>query len=473
MPPLRITRRNPECRDLISALGFEDVEPDWRRRAVILSEGSRREIAVVDMDGRRLFVKTMRHAGPLGAALGRLAGSGAPALPHEWDVLVFCARAGIRAPNPVLLAGGAKLRGRTASILVTEELPGRPAADVLADPRLSRNARKALPEAIGRAIAHAHGRGLGFGGLQFKHVWIAERSGEDMAVGFLDLAAARIRRAPRTAARLRDLAALDASTPRALASRTERLRALRTCLATLPIQLPLRRILSRVAGYARPLLRKRRYRIHLAPPPATDFRTARLPGGDFRAIVAEAAALEAEGIGSAEALLAAAPGRRGPFALRRADRDTVVREWVTLRDLRAFGVQAPAPVAFLLSGAGAVLVHRGIPPGPPLRDALAAAPGHPALLAALEDILRRTLTAGLLPVGPVLPAVRLIGAAPPRLALDPFDVLARPETTAPRALRSFRRRLMRELAGLPLPAADIRRFDDALFGPASRRRIFW
>jgi len=344
---------------------------------------------------------------------------------REEESLRACARLGL--PAPRLVATG---RARNRSLLVVEELAGRPLDEALAE--LAGGARRPLLRAVAATIGAMHGCGVVHGELWAWHLLV-----EGTRAAVIDWAQARIapkpRRAPRNG-RARDWAALFATLDRARLTLAER---------------------ARMLAWAEPDRAERR-RLALAIRAARGelFAKARLPRplavvdrGDAtgRVVVERRVAQRwscATAVDAAESWLAPAeatvvrrrdgrenlrwnapPGEAGAtwFGKRfeRAPwrgRAPAFQEWVNGRALAAAGIAVPECVAVARVERGAsVLWTRGVAPGATLRELL------PTL--ARDDLRRRAL---LLEAARVARRLHAAGFVHRDLYLDHFLLEAAP-----------------------------------------------
>jgi tRNA A-37 threonylcarbamoyl transferase component Bud32 len=187
----------------------------WRQRVVLC------------VGDRRLFLKRYRDP-PLRAQLAlRLRGFGATA-EVEWHWLRRLPELGL--PGPQAVAYGCRRRGglERQSLLLTDEVPGTSLERWVpgeVDSRLADRAFKArLGADLARLVARLHAARLVHRDLYLSHVFIDEGADGSMHLALIDLQ--RMLR-PRLRWRrwmIKDLAALDYSTPPTAASWADRLR---------------------------------------------------------------------------------------------------------------------------------------------------------------------------------------------------------------------------------------------------------
>jgi tRNA A-37 threonylcarbamoyl transferase component Bud32 len=185
-PPTGFRWSHPEPGvEVLLAPGLEpDIVPAPDEGKAVEEGVMRGPVQVVDLDGRRLWVKRYRHGGLTGPLFRDLYLNFRRGL---WEMLVLdhLARGRVRVPEPAFLEVrrvGPLFRMRMG----TWDLPGRNLAKVLAGPAAGR--RPALA-AAGRAVRRLHDDGVLHGDLHIHNLlWDGETA------GILDFDSARLLR---------------------------------------------------------------------------------------------------------------------------------------------------------------------------------------------------------------------------------------------------------------------------------------
>jgi tRNA A-37 threonylcarbamoyl transferase component Bud32 len=181
---------------------------------------------------------------------------------RELHVLQALRRAGVGCAEPVAM--GERGRLRPQGFLMLRAIAGAvPLAEYLRgqSPRGVR-ARRAFARQLGHEIARLHAAGVDHPDLFSKHILV--RPGHDAQtppeVFFIDLQRSSIRVRVPLRWRLRDLAALDATLPRTLASKTDRWAALAAYLAASGLSSRRRQAARQIARRAAHLASRRKIR---------------------------------------------------------------------------------------------------------------------------------------------------------------------------------------------------------------------
>ncbi|MHC5004217.1 MAG: lipopolysaccharide kinase InaA family protein [Planctomycetota bacterium] len=188
--------------------------PHWRERVVL------------ELEGRTFFLKRYRRP-PWGEQLRRALHGRRSTADAEWSWLRRLAELGVPAPRPVAFGARCRAGVEQASLLLTAAVPGesleRWAARGRTGPLADADVRDRLSRALGRLVAGLHGAGLVHRDLYLSHVFMAIE-GDGVRLTFIDVQ--RIKRLGLRRRRwlVKDLAALQYSTPPEVASAAERLR---------------------------------------------------------------------------------------------------------------------------------------------------------------------------------------------------------------------------------------------------------
>ncbi|NOT01644.1 MAG: hypothetical protein HOP29_13565 [Phycisphaerales bacterium] len=209
--------------------------PSWRERVRVELDGTGGGERVV-------YVKRFRRP-PIGAQWGRVVQG---VVRHgtawiEWHWMRRLAADGIATATPV--AFGERMRGarEEASVLVSAAVPGVSLESWVRD-RTSRCPRVLVTQ-LAEFVGRFHGRGYVHRDLYLSHVFFDERSGE---LRLIDLQRVMRPRWRRVRWQIKDLAALDYSTPRSAATSTDRVRFLRRYLGLRRLGESGRRLVRRV-----------------------------------------------------------------------------------------------------------------------------------------------------------------------------------------------------------------------------------
>lgn len=150
---------------------------------------------------------------------------------------------GVLVPQPVAAVEVRIWRVLRKSYLFAEEIVNGASMLELLDRQahvaLSRQRKNTVIEAIGKAVAHAHGAGLFHGDLNASHILIKDFKEGEVKVYLVDFENSRIRKTVSKAECLRDIGRLERSASYFLPV-TERLRFLRSYLQTAGQDAPLR-----------------------------------------------------------------------------------------------------------------------------------------------------------------------------------------------------------------------------------------
>ena len=188
---------------------------------------------------------------------------------YEWRMLETFRRAGFACPEPIA-AGERRVAGLPGeSFVMLRELTGvEPMTPFLHRLGPGRD-RRAVVAWLGDQVARLHEAGLWHTDLFSKHVLLGGGP-EGWRWAMMDLQRARAARTTPGSARLHDLAALEATTPSHVASRTDRLRFLHAYLKTAGRAGDWKRFARRVLAEAEGLLRRRKIQnMRQAGPPDT------------------------------------------------------------------------------------------------------------------------------------------------------------------------------------------------------------
>jgi heptose I phosphotransferase len=259
---------NPRYRAALRRHGLTQFEDFAGRTGLIISGHADREVARLtsgeSAGALRLFVKREHRVGWAVRWANARAGFGfVPRSLREARTLEAVRREGVGCPEWV--AAGEDGRGRAFLVLRALDAVDLPAfLQEHPDP----GRRRRLARALGAALARLHRAGLDHPDLYAKHVLVGP--GGDTPY-FLDWQRSRRRRAAGGRLRARDLAALHATLPEALASPRERLAFLRAYLRAEPVSdgpsPGLWDAARAVEGEAQRLLRRRHVREKLRPAP--------------------------------------------------------------------------------------------------------------------------------------------------------------------------------------------------------------
>lgn len=183
----------------------------------------------------KLYVKRYSHP-PLKQQLNRLLRAYSSTAQIEMHWLEEVLRLGIGVPATV--AYGARQQGlkEVQSLLLTQEIPGESLerwlpARVLAG-RLDATTKASLSAVLAETVARLHAAGLIHRDLYLSHIFVRESSPGAMELFLIDLQRVIKPQLRRRRWVVKDLAALHYSTPRAAASRSDRLRWLKRYLRT-------------------------------------------------------------------------------------------------------------------------------------------------------------------------------------------------------------------------------------------------
>lgn len=422
----------PGWRDWLEEKGYLRPGRDFRdpaRRS--FNSSPRRENAWRDDGprGARIFDKALskiRWRDRI--AVARLGGTfrGSPLL-HEFRMLLAARARGLRVPAPLAAGERRRLGLALEGFLVMENLAGVPLAGWAESGPHDRLQTTRIAASAGAAVAALHRAGMSFPSMFGKHVYFDAKS--DPSIGFLDLADASIHRGlPSIRVRSRDLGALAATIPRRAASMTNKLRALTAYLATLGED-PARwrtlwRRAARTAARHGSLRRNRIFASPYAPAGST-------PG---------------------------APRLLTRLALPAPEAEELCK---TLELLRAFGIEAPVPVARETDSGAEVLSLAS-----PGATGDAEEGGDPG--AEFGEIFARLLRAGCLPSGPVVSGIQVSGGRRLLLTVDAVRNLERPPKLSQSRIRRGAMRLIRELASHPRWGRHSGRASDILEQTLSR-----
>lgn len=224
-----ILQLNPRHKSLVRSHRLDDFDRvmGWPHAPAELGHATREvarvAIAAANEFGGAVFVKREWHTPWKDCLRNFVAGFGwGTKARREWRVLEALARAGVGCPEPIVLAerGGLRPRGylMLGAIPDSHEL-GRYLAARGAGMTLRE--RRSLARQLGREIARMHDAGIDHPDLFAKHILLDGAS--PPRVYFIDMQRSSLRRRVSVSRRLRDLAALDATVPRELASDRDRL----------------------------------------------------------------------------------------------------------------------------------------------------------------------------------------------------------------------------------------------------------
>ena len=230
---------HPDYRDVLAhngVCGFDALmhTPGERRldKPGLAAWRQRIELMLDTAQGPRRFFLKRFISPPLGQQLRRAVRGYSSTAQVEWLWLMRLRRLDIRVPEPV--ACGACKRGplERCSILLTAELPGESLEKWLPAYAcdLSPSARMHLMEALATLVGQLHGAGLVHRDLYLSHIFVHWQSSVRCTLSLLDLQRVMAPGLRRRRWRVKDLAALNYSTPQAAASRTDRLRWLKMYL---------------------------------------------------------------------------------------------------------------------------------------------------------------------------------------------------------------------------------------------------
>lgn len=195
----------------------------WRERIELMLDTAQ--------DPRRFFLKRFIRP-PLGQQFRRALRGYSSTAQVEWSWLMRLRRLDIRVPEPV--ACGARKLGplERCSVLLTAELPGESLEKWLPAhvSDLSPSARVHLMEALADLAGRLHGAGLVHRDLYLSHIFVHWQTSDRCTLSLLDLQRVMAPGLRRRRWLVKDLAALNYSTPPAAASRTDRLRWLKMYL---------------------------------------------------------------------------------------------------------------------------------------------------------------------------------------------------------------------------------------------------
>jgi hypothetical protein len=315
---------HPDARAMLEARGLASFDALWAAADQPAVDGHRtRSVArldLVDAAGRpvAIYVKRLWGAGARGSwrDLLRLSIPQSSA-EREWENTLALARAGVPVAAPV--ACGTEGSGDGARALIaTREAPGWSLAAWLFAARHETPPapaeRRAVAEAVGRAVRRLHDAGLSFPDLYAKHLYLDRRPDGTWRVSLIDVARLR-RRLPWRAAE--DLAALLVSTEGQDVTHTDRLRVLLAYSGTDRLEAGARRFARRVLRLAARMPGRGRDPNYLdarrtAPPgvvPTADEVMTDVDGGRLRINEAFRPVLEAAGLTTLDALMTVGGGK--------------------------------------------------------------------------------------------------------------------------------------------------------------------
>ena len=230
---------HPDYRDVLARNGICSLD------ALMSTEGEQRldkpglaawreriELMLQTAQGpRRFFLKRFIRP-PLGQQFGRALRGYSSTAQVEWSWLMRLRQVDIRVPEPVA-CGACKLGPlERCSVLLTAELPGESLEKWLPThvSDLSRSVRVHLMEVLANLVGRLHGAGLVHRDLYLSHIFVHWQSSDRCTLSLLDLQRVMAPGLRRRRWLVKDLAALNYSTPPAAASRADRLRWLRLYL---------------------------------------------------------------------------------------------------------------------------------------------------------------------------------------------------------------------------------------------------
>ena len=226
--------------------------PRWRERI---------RLELPDSDGRlRAFYLKRYTSPPVGGQLQRIL-AGRPM--HgtawvEWDRMCTLAAHGVRVPQPVAFGEDRLGPWERRSAVVMAELPGESLERwVIRNPR---RVPREWRDTLARFVARFHGNGFVHRDLYLSHVFIENTGGDAPAFGLIDLQRVFQPRWCLTRWIIKDLAALNFSTPRSVATLTDRLRWLHVYLGVPKLRGPDRVLVRRIAARTRRMERHERKR---------------------------------------------------------------------------------------------------------------------------------------------------------------------------------------------------------------------
>lgn len=235
MAKLRI---HPEYRALLQANSLATFAALWAAAEHEPVDGHRlrgvSRVELHDAGGRTVVLYIKRMWGPAATRSWKdLLRLRRPMLPakREWVNTARLLAADVPAA-PAVAWGRRSASGRPESFIVFREVRGPSLASLIRKASTGQDAppprlRRAIAEAIGRAVRRLHDRGFSFPDLYAKHVYLENLAGGDPRVVLIDVA--RLRRfLPHRA--VEDLAALLVTTRAGAVGRTDRVRMLRAYL---------------------------------------------------------------------------------------------------------------------------------------------------------------------------------------------------------------------------------------------------
>ena len=255
----------PGYAELLERYGFSDFDRvmGWSRGALIGVHRAR-DVLRVELchEGQPVTFFLKREFRPQwrDRILNFFRGTGAATKSrHEWQILHLLRAHGLGCPEPVCVAERGSWRRQ--AFLVVRALGGAQGlTEYLRTRRPSGRDRHRLAARLGQEIARFHSAGFDHPDLFSKHVFLQGEPGDELTVYLLDMARTRQRKRLAPRHRWRDLAALNATLPEGLNSRTDRLVFLKAYLEASGLEIPLHVASEALARRTKRLLPRRKVR---------------------------------------------------------------------------------------------------------------------------------------------------------------------------------------------------------------------
>ncbi|MBI3462914.1 MAG: hypothetical protein HY000_07610 [Planctomycetes bacterium] len=181
---------------------------------------------------------------------------------HEWRLLGAMAAAGVGCAEPVVMVERGWIRRQ--GYLIVRAIPGAVELNhYLAEhrPVMSVRDRRQFAAYLGREVARLHEAGIDHPDLYSKHILLGEGPQSSLPlVSFIDMQRSSAERSVSASRRARDLAALDATLSRELASATDRAAFLGSYLSHTSVRLDQAQATKAIRRRAFELLRRRNIR---------------------------------------------------------------------------------------------------------------------------------------------------------------------------------------------------------------------